>query len=135
MGFRVVDKSSFSFVTDLPPSLRNIHPSGVLHAFRSTAASSKSETSSNVTEEHTFAWIANSLHIELAIKHLEKFGFDRSQGIVFIPYSTQRNWLDRYPHAAPALETTEHGKVVVYLNWRPYPNGLGELGEGDDTGE
>eukprot|EP00571_Detonula_confervacea_P011465 CAMPEP_0172304340 /NCGR_PEP_ID=MMETSP1058-20130122/5760_1 /TAXON_ID=83371 /ORGANISM="Detonula confervacea, Strain CCMP 353" /LENGTH=560 /DNA_ID=CAMNT_0013015529 /DNA_START=54 /DNA_END=1733 /DNA_ORIENTATION=+ len=132
MGFRVVDKSYFSFATDLPLSSRNIHPSGVLHAFRSTAASSES---SNGREEHTFAWISNSLHIELAIKDLETFGFDRSHGIVFIPYSTKRNWLDRYPHAAPALETTEHGKIVVYLNSRPYPNGLGEMGGGDDAGQ
>jgi len=130
MGFRVVDKSSFAFATDVPASSRSTHPSGVLHAFRSTPASSEPNALSKGREEHSFAWISNSLHIEAAIKHLEKFDFDRSDGIVFIPYSTKRNWLDHYPHAAPALETTESGEIVVYLNWRPYPNGLSELGKG-----
>lgn len=125
MALRVVDKSVFTFQTDLPPSSRHIHPSGVLHAFRTTT----SADSVSAREEHTFAWITNSLYIESALSHLEKHGFDRTHGIVFIPYSTKRNWLDRYPHAAPALEANEEGKVTVYLNWRPYPNGLGELGE------
>ena len=132
MGFRVVDKSSFTFETDVPALSRNTHPSGVLHAFRSTPASSEPNALSQGREEHSFAWISNSLHIEAAIKHLEKSGFDRSDGIVFIPYSTKQNWVDRYPHAAPALETTESGEIVVYLNWRPYPNGLSELGRGAD---
>ena len=125
MEFRVVDSSSFTFTTDLPASSRNIHPSGVLHAFRTTAT----ETSISHREEHTFAWISDTIYIDGALEHLEKFGFDRSHGIVFIPYSTQRNWIDRYPHAAPALECDEKGKLTVFLNWRPYPNGLGAMND------
>ena len=125
MGFRVVDSSSFTFTTDLPASSRNIHPSGVLHAFRTTAT----ETSISHREEHTFAWISDTIYIDGALEHLEKFGFDCSHGIVFIPYSTQRNWIDRYPHAAPALECDEKGKLTVFLNWRPYPNGLGAMND------
>ena len=54
---------------------------------------------------------------------------DIDDGISFIPYSTKNNWLNRYPHAAPAIECDDDGKVLVYLNWRPYPNGLAELGQ------
>ena len=133
MGFRVVDKSSFTFETDLPPSSRNVHPSGILHAFRTTTINNASTTTTTTTtrSEHTFAWITNSLHIESTIKHLESHGFHRSENIVFIPYSTKANWINTYPHASPALECNEDGKVVVYLNYRPYPNGLGELGSSD----
>ena len=142
MGFRVVDKSSFTFETDLPPSSRNIHPSGILHAFRSTlipsssqssTANNNSTTTATTRSEHTFAWVTNSLHIESTIKHLESHGINRSENIVFIPYSTKTNWINTYPHASPALECNENGKVVVYLNYRPYPNGLGELGSSDGT--
>ena len=45
---------------------------------------------------------------------------DNDDGISFIPYSTKNNWLNRYPHAAPAVECDDDGKVFVYLNWRPY---------------
>ena len=143
MGFRVVDKSSFTFETDLPPSSRNVHPSGILHAFRTTTINTANNNSTLPTKtnnastttsrsEHTFAWITNSLHIESTIKHLESHGFHRSENIVFIPYSTKANWINTYPHASPALECNEDGKVVVYLNYRPYPNGLGELGSSSD---
>ncbi|KAL9186683.1 hypothetical protein ACHAXT_005921 [Thalassiosira profunda] len=123
-GFRVADASSFAFATDLPPSSRAIHPSGVLHAFRTTATPAGCF---RPRQEHAFAWIENALHIDPALAHLEAHGFDRANGITFVPYSTKRNWLECYPHAEPALECGEDGKVVVYLNQRPYPNGLGEL--------
>jgi len=144
VGFRVVVKSSFTFETDLPPSSRNIHPSGVLHAFRSassppTVATPGVDDDDNAiigAEEHTFAWIENSLHIESALSMLEKHGFSRSKSIVFVPYSTKRNWVGRYPHAEPALECTEDGRCVVHLDRRPYPNALGELDRsGDDDAD
>ena len=140
-SFRVVNSSSFAFATDLPSSSRNIHPSGVLHARRTTPSASGLPG----REEHAFAWIADSIRVEEALNHLEKFGFRRDgngddddgddndngndDGISFIPYSTKNNWLNRYPHAAPAIECDDDGKVLVYLNWRPYPNGLAELGQ------
>ena len=129
MSFRCVDKSTFSFETDLPPSSRHIHPSGVLHAFRTTTSNGRPR------QEHAFAWIENTLHVEPALAHLETHGFDRTEGIAFIPYSTKRNWLDSYPHAAPALDCGGDGTVTVALNHRPYPNGLGELGKDDEAGK
>ncbi|KAL7547847.1 hypothetical protein ACHAWF_011117 [Thalassiosira exigua] len=123
MEFRAANKSSFHFETDIPPSSRNIHPSGILHAFRSTP----SATSIHGREEHAFAWMEDSIHLEQVLEHLETRGFDVSRNAVFVPYSTQRNWIDRYPHAVPALECGEDGNLVVHINNRPYPNGLGRL--------
>ena len=134
MAFRVVEKSYFTFETDLPPQIRSLHPSGILHAFRSTPLPpniAAQQPISNVQpqrSEHTFAWISNSLHIESAIQHLEQNGnFNRQQNIVFIPYSNKQNWINVYPHASPSMEVDGAGKVIVYLNYRPYPNGLSEL--------
>lgn len=136
MGFRVVDSFSFRFETDLSPSARNIHPSGVLHAFRRpdppAAAPSTAPTAEpggsdggddggddgdgdrDGGEEHVLVWIANSLHIDRALSHLEERGFDRRRDddcTVFVPYSSRKNWEDRYPQAVPDLECTEDGKV------------------------
>ncbi|KAL7548527.1 hypothetical protein ACHAWF_011812, partial [Thalassiosira exigua] len=80
--------------------------------------------------EHAFAWIARCEHVESVLTHLEGRGFGRDDA-VFVPYSAKGNWTRRYPHAAPCLECTEGGEIVVYLNYRPHPNGLGELG-GDE---
>jgi len=111
-----------------------MHPSGILHAFRSTPLPSSiaaQQPISNIQpqrSEHTFAWISNSLHIESAIQHLEQNGnFNRQHNIVFIPYSNKQNWINVYPHASPSMEVDGAGKVIVYLNYRPYPNGLSEL--------
>mmetsp|Transcript_32529 Transcript_32529/g.70218 ORF Transcript_32529/g.70218 Transcript_32529/m.70218 type:complete len:152 (-) Transcript_32529:1197-1652(-) len=129
MGFRVVNKSYFAVETDLPRSIRNIHPSGILHAFRYTDTNSSTINNSRVVtgnnnddddddndddnninydkyignndvidnlilcrQEHTFVWIENSLHIEVALSHLEQpqHGFDREWGIACVPYSTKR---------------------------------------------
>mmetsp|Transcript_2446 Transcript_2446/g.5319 ORF Transcript_2446/g.5319 Transcript_2446/m.5319 type:complete len:557 (-) Transcript_2446:45-1715(-) len=118
--------------------------SGILHARRFTPFTNTTENSNandnakkNIAqkskiinrEEHIFAWIANSLHIELAMSHLEQNGFDDDDSIVFIPYSNQRNWLDRYPHAEPALAVDETGNCIIHTHKRPYPNGLGRLDE------
>lgn len=134
MAFRVVEKSYFTFETDLPPQIRSMHPSGILHAFRSTplpphiAAQQPISNNPPQRSEHTFAWISNSLHIESAIQHLEQNGnFNRQHNIVFIPYSNKQNWINVYPHASPSMEVDGTGKVIVYLNYRPYPNGLSEL--------
>ena len=108
--FQVVDKSSFIFKTDLPSSSCNIHPSGVLHAFRFSLPVSKAKKSDDGVnngdegnddisdgaiagaEEHTFAWIENTLHAENAPNLLKKRGFcRRNRSIVFIPYSTRAN--------------------------------------------
>ncbi|KAL7549721.1 hypothetical protein ACHAWF_012992 [Thalassiosira exigua] len=127
MGFRVASRSSFAFETDLPAWSLSVHPSGVLHAFRSGAPTPPQGLPGR--EEHAFAWIAKCEHVEAALRHFERHGFRRDD-IVFVPYSAKRNWIDRYPHAAPCLECTEGGEVVAYLNYRPYPNGLGERDAG-----
>ncbi|KAL7549046.1 hypothetical protein ACHAWF_012313 [Thalassiosira exigua] len=122
MGIRVVEQTSFSFETDLPLLRRRVHRSGVIHAFRRNR------------EEHAFGWIADSSHVGAALSTLKENGFDVSEGVAFIPYSTKKNWIERYPHAAPALECTKSGEILIYLNWRPYPNGLGEMGHNGDGG-
>ncbi|KAL7544588.1 hypothetical protein ACHAWF_007968 [Thalassiosira exigua] len=121
MAVQVVHRSSFSFETDLPHASILIHPSGVLHAFRTTP--SADDGASPPREEHVFAWLEDALHMEAATAHLKRHGFGR--GAKFLPYSTLRNWTERYPHAAPAMEVTGDGEVKVYLNYRPYLNGLG----------
>ena len=54
---------------------------------------------------------------------------------VFLPYSTKRNWVRKYPHAAPAMDLNKEGETVVYLNWRPFPNALGYVPEGTSRRE
>jgi len=132
MVFRVVNESPFPFTfqTDLPVESRNVHPSGVLHAYRC-------DTTNGVLQSRrgdTFAWVANSVHIEEAIEHLEKNGgFDRNLGIVFIPYSTKKNWLARYPHTSISIECTGIGKVVVDSIDSLGP--LGSTNANDDNGD
>mmetsp|Transcript_18625 Transcript_18625/g.44835 ORF Transcript_18625/g.44835 Transcript_18625/m.44835 type:complete len:738 (-) Transcript_18625:209-2422(-) len=233
MGFRVVDKSPFAYETDLPSASRNIHPSGILHAFCSDSPPPKNQTSdekhtldaddgtdhppppkkqtseaddntaphdplkkqtSNTDdstnppdslekqasgaddgasphppaneqtsytddgtapppskkepsdadgstgadhgnigrEKHAFVWIANTLHIEVAMKLLEQDGFPNS-GIVFIPYSTKRNWMARYPDAHPELECNENGKCGAVI--KSCPSGPVEHDDGDGANE
>jgi len=67
----MVNSSSFAFATNLPSSSRNIHPSGVLHARRTTPSASGLPG----REEHAFAWIADSIRVEEALNHLENSGF------------------------------------------------------------
>ncbi len=130
MTVQTVTQSSFTFQSDIPPTSVDIHPSGILHAYRTTSPNTINNTNNNTREEHTFAWISSLSHIQSAATHLTQHGFDPST-FVFIPYSTKRNWVNRYPHAAPALECNENGEVVVFLNWRPYPNGLQEIKDED----
>jgi len=124
-GCRVVHKSSFNFVTDVRPSFRGAHPSGVLHAFRFTPCATPIASTlpiqsgkSSRREEHAFAWIEDKAHLESALNHFESCRFDREK-MVFIPYSTKRNWLDQYPQALPVVECTHDGEILV---------GLGALG-------
>eukprot|EP01082_Thalassiosira_pseudonana_P001770 g1723.t1 g1723 contig10:2667584-2669463(+) len=130
MTVQTVTQSSFTFQSDIPPTSVDIHPSGILHAHRTTSPNTINNTNNNTREEHTFAWIFSLSHIQSAATHLTQHGFDPIT-FVFIPYSTKRNWVNRYPHAAPALECNENGEVVVFLNWRPYPNGLQEIKDED----
>ena len=85
MGFRVVATSShtFTFETDVPLSSRSIHPSGVLHAFRSATPPARAGPAAAAAagppedEDVVFAWVANSLHVEGALRHLEARGAPR----------------------------------------------------------
>ncbi|KAL7550618.1 hypothetical protein ACHAWF_013837, partial [Thalassiosira exigua] len=115
-------RSDCKSLNDVRTFAVHIHPSGILHAVRLTP----SNIGRQIREEHAFAWIANCVHVDSAAAQLEENGFDRDD-VAFLPYSSKWNWLDRYPHAEPALECDESGKVTVYLNYRPYPNGLGEV--------
>eukprot|EP00584_Thalassiosira_punctigera_P005766 CAMPEP_0172534604 /NCGR_PEP_ID=MMETSP1067-20121228/6908_1 /TAXON_ID=265564 ORGANISM="Thalassiosira punctigera, Strain Tpunct2005C2" /NCGR_SAMPLE_ID=MMETSP1067 /ASSEMBLY_ACC=CAM_ASM_000444 /LENGTH=128 /DNA_ID=CAMNT_0013319415 /DNA_START=21 /DNA_END=403 /DNA_ORIENTATION=+ len=123
---RVVHQTSRAFVTDVRPSCRGSHPSGVLHAFRSTVwtvAAPKlliqsGNSCKSSREEHAFAWIENSAHLESALSHFETCSFDRKR-MVFMPYSAKENWLERYPQFLPVFECTQDGNIVA---------GLGALG-------
>eukprot|EP00581_Thalassiosira_minuscula_P018904 CAMPEP_0183720586 /NCGR_PEP_ID=MMETSP0737-20130205/13154_1 /TAXON_ID=385413 /ORGANISM="Thalassiosira miniscula, Strain CCMP1093" /LENGTH=638 /DNA_ID=CAMNT_0025950473 /DNA_START=722 /DNA_END=2638 /DNA_ORIENTATION=+ len=113
MRFRVVDKFSFTFETDLPPSTRNIHPSGILHACRNEEEKEEKEgttetNNNNDEEQHIFAWITSTLHIDLALMYMKNKGY-HSDDVIFLPYSTKENWLHRYPAAEPALTVDENG--------------------------
>eukprot|EP00804_Cyclotella_cryptica_P014421 CCRYP_004766-RA/>CCRYP_004766-RA protein AED:0.14 eAED:0.14 QI:136/1/1/1/0.75/0.6/5/584/451 len=124
---RTVKSSSFTFQTDISSELVESHTAGILHAFRSSLPSGR--------EEHIFCWIVNSNHIDKAVEHVASKDFDRDS-LVFIPYSSKGNWVNKYPHADPALDCSETGEVTVQLNWRPYPNALESMGnetKGHDT--
>jgi len=118
---RMVTYSTFDFKGDIRPSLRAIHTSGILHAIRTK--STVLDTTIDIQkpkcdrEEHVFAWIADTKHVGMAASHFENFGFIddavKSNSLFFLPYSSKRNWVDRYPHARPALECTREGEVVV----------------------
>eukprot|EP00970_Alexandrium_tamarense_P001477 scaffold154_cov185-Alexandrium_tamarense.AAC.5 len=120
-------ESSVTFRSDIPPTSVDIHPSGIIHAHRITNTTSSAASTSTSAEEHIFAWLTDITYLNTTLKHLAQHSFDTStNSCMFIPYSSKENWIAKYPHAAPALECDEEGKVTVYLNYRPYPNGLQE---------
>jgi hypothetical protein len=111
-----VSYSKFTYKSDIPkPSLATT-PTGVLHATRI----------SPLRSEHCFAYLADITYAENAIGHLHKYGFARSN-IVFIPYSSKKNWCRRYPHAVPHVECDEAGNVKGYPFLYHDVDNLGEV--------
>ena len=107
---QTVMKSSFTFKSDIRKTYKDGHPSGVLHAFRSSSR-----------EEHCFAWVADISLVESALEHLERYGFERDR-IVFIPFTSKTNWVHRYPHAFPYIDCNNEGKVTGFPYWHPNAN-------------
>ena len=104
-----VQKTSFTFKSDVRKSNES-HPSGVLHALRS---------SPDGREEHSFAWVVNYDTSEAALGHLERYGFTRDK-VQFIPFSSKSAWVTKYPHAFPYVDCDEHGNVTGFPQWSPH---------------
>ena len=105
-------KSTLLFKTDLTKSARDIHPCGILHFTRSAPHGSGSE-------EHAFAWIQHHnvpSHVSSILGHMNKFGFD-PKDVTFIPYSSRRSWIDRYPLAFPHVHCGDNGIVTGFPYW------------------
>ncbi|KAL7539283.1 hypothetical protein ACHAXR_009151 [Thalassiosira sp. AJA248-18] len=105
-----VQKTTFTFKSDVRKSQLDSHPCGVLHALRSTP---------NGREEHSFAWIANYDTSDAALAHLERYGFTREK-VQFIPYSSKANWVTKYPHAFPYVDCDDGGTVAGFPHWSPH---------------
>ena len=97
---KTVYKSTFTFRSDVPPSKREDHKSGVIHALKSTVLGRKQ---GEQREEHAFVWVQDVSHtngISAVVDHLIQFGFDvKDTGMSFVPFSCRENWMHRYPHA------------------------------------
>lgn len=118
-------KSTLQFKTDLTKSARDIHPCGILHFTRTSGSS----------EEHAFVWIAhheNEAHLNATLTHMDKFGFDPND-VTFIPYSSRRSWIDKYPLAFPHVHCGENGGVSGFPYWSGGNNGV-VVGGGNDLG-
>jgi hypothetical protein len=112
---RTVKSSSLTFQTDLSSDLSESHSSGILHGFRCSLPSER--------EEHIFCWIVDSAKMDKAVDHVASRDFDRDS-LVFIPFSNKRNWLNKYPHADPALDCNEAGELTVHFSLGPDTNAL-----------
>jgi hypothetical protein len=124
-------KSSITYKSNLPKSVRSTHPSGILHATRySTSTTSSTSPTANTTinevsqrEEHTFVWIQNYnvTSEKLVLDTLAKYGFVHSTAttasaggennnggsMYFIPYSNKSAWCTKYPNAIPLMECVD----------------------------
>ena len=90
-----VPRSTFAFKTDVAPSKRDSHPSGVIHAVKIERGGRPRR------EEHAFAWIDDRRRagaVDGVLRHLERFGFDGNRAL-FVPYSSREGWAHCYPHA------------------------------------
>lgn len=129
-----VIRSSIEFKTDIPKSSRVTHPSGILHATRSSPTTTVDSTTAGTTattatlrEEHCFAYLHDKNHLSSVLVHLSSFGFE-AHNTVFIPYSNKVNWVNRYPVAFPYVECDEGGTCVGFPYWSSVDEGAGAGG-------
>jgi hypothetical protein len=101
-----VRKLTIEFKSDLRKS--SPLSSGILHA---------TTTTSTKREEHVFAWLASTTHYASAVEYLSQFGF--TDNIVFIPFSSKRAWMERYPLAMPHISIDVDGKCAGFPYWHP----------------
>lgn len=131
-------KSNLQFRTDLSKSDRDSHPCGILHFTRIGHGGGSVGGGFAAPEEHVFAWIShfhNPIHLENTLLHLQKFGFSiaysspslekrtidpsmhASTTVTFLPYSSRRSWIDKYPYAFPHVYCGGNGVVSGYPYW------------------
>mmetsp|Transcript_6664 Transcript_6664/g.15113 ORF Transcript_6664/g.15113 Transcript_6664/m.15113 type:complete len:805 (+) Transcript_6664:156-2570(+) len=101
-SLETVNRSTFTFRSDITTLGRDTHKSGTLHATKNADG----------REEHAFAWLDDKSHVnvENVTSHLAQFGF-RDSRILFIPYSSLENWMHRYPHACPYMQCDDKGVI------------------------
>eukprot|EP00804_Cyclotella_cryptica_P027031 CCRYP_013671-RA/>CCRYP_013671-RA protein AED:0.05 eAED:0.05 QI:161/0.66/0.5/1/1/1/4/672/562 len=109
-ALKTVTKSTIEYKSDLRKG-SHAHSSGILHA---------TQHSSTAREEHCFAWLASTSHHATAMNYLSQFGFNHA---VFIPYSSKRRWMERYPTAVPHVHIDVRGKCTGFPYWHaPHPD-------------
>eukprot|EP00581_Thalassiosira_minuscula_P011748 CAMPEP_0183719320 /NCGR_PEP_ID=MMETSP0737-20130205/12316_1 /TAXON_ID=385413 /ORGANISM="Thalassiosira miniscula, Strain CCMP1093" /LENGTH=780 /DNA_ID=CAMNT_0025949035 /DNA_START=82 /DNA_END=2424 /DNA_ORIENTATION=+ len=111
-----VQKTTFTYKTDIKKSALDAHPCGIIHAFRTSA--NPSNLNNLTREEQCFAWIDAYAAIEAAMGHLERYGFTRDKA-QFIPYSSKSAWVTKYPHAFPYVHCDSSGGVAGFPHWSP----------------
>ena len=124
-------KSNLQFRTDLSKSDRDSHPCGILHFKRVGHGVGR-----DAPEEHVFAWIShyhNPTHLDNTLLHMQRFGFfvatsssekkminpntNANTTVTFLPYSSRRSWIEKYPCAFPHVYCGENGSVSGYPYW------------------
>lgn len=107
-------KSTFIYKSDLRKNQFDKQPcSGILHGLRISTSANGGR------EEQSFSWIANFALVDVAINHLEQYGFTR-ENMQFIPYSSKSNWVNKYPHAFPYVDCDVLGNVSGFPHWSPH---------------
>mmetsp|Transcript_86 Transcript_86/g.184 ORF Transcript_86/g.184 Transcript_86/m.184 type:complete len:113 (+) Transcript_86:130-468(+) len=90
-----------TYESDIPPSNRPTHKSGILHTFKTIhGVDGESHADPAVVvsvRNNAFAWLVDRHHetVEKIMTKLVQSGFDA----LFIPFSSMANWMERYPHA------------------------------------
>jgi hypothetical protein len=100
---KTVMTSTFTVRTDIPYSSAKTHPSGVLHASQPDIV--------DLRQKHVFVWISDLNFIQSAVDHFLKLHYNE-ENLVFIPFSSKKNWLKSYPYAIPSLDCDDRGNIV-----------------------
>jgi len=56
------------------------------------------------------------VHLDKTLEHFERFGFD-AENVSFIPYSSRRSWIEKYPLAFPHVHCSDNGDVMGFPFW------------------
>ena len=130
-------KSTLHLRTDLTKAIRDVHPCGILHFSRIGGDDYGGGGGGGATggrgtgaEEHAFVWMTrhdDARCLSNAFRHMSKFGFD-SRDAVFLPYSSRRNWIARYPLAFPHVHCDGDGIVAGCPFWSSGGGGGGAMG-------
>ena len=106
-----VSKSTIELQSDIPPSLHETHQCGILHGTNNPSGEGRLLQN----KQHCFAWLSDTSHYTNASDYLHKSGYNN---VVFIPYSCQKSWIEKYPSAPLHIYTDPSGKCVKTVdNW------------------